>query len=86
MFSLSSGTGTPSDFDSKCHSVTFEPRSSQECVYFNITDDNIVEEREYFNVTLGRTADLDDRVQLARTSTTICINDNDSMMLHVVFW
>ncbi|CAI8041944.1 Extracellular matrix protein FRAS1, partial [Geodia barretti] len=70
-------TGTPSDFDSESHSVTFKPRSSRQCVYFNITDDNIVEEREYFNVTLGRTADLDDRVQLGRISTTIFINDND---------
>ena len=88
MFFLSSGTGTPSDFDSESHSVTFEPRSSRQCVYFNITDDNIVEEREYFNVTLGRTADLDYRVQLAngQTSTTIFILDNDSMMLHIVIW
>ena len=45
-----------------------------------------MEEREYFNVTLGRTVDLDDRVQLGRTSTTIFINDNDGMMLHVVMW
>ena len=62
--------------------MTFERRSSRQCVYFNITDDDIVEEREYFNVTLGRTEDLDARVQLenGRTSTTIFINDNDSMM------
>ena len=86
MFFLSSDTGTHSDFDSEPHSVTFKPRSSRQCVYFNITDDNIVEEREYFNVTLGRTADLDDRVQLRQTSTTIFINDNDSMMLHIVVW
>ncbi|CAI8039188.1 hypothetical protein GBAR_LOCUS21780, partial [Geodia barretti] len=71
------GTGTPSDFDSESHGVIFQPRSSRQCVYFNITDDNIVEERECFNVTLGRTADLDDRVQLGRMSTTIYINDND---------
>ena len=46
-----------------------------------------MEEREYFNVTLGRTVDLDDRVQLGRISTTIFINDNDSMMmLHIVIW
>ena len=86
MFFLSSGTGTPSDFTSESHNVTFKPRSSRECVYFNITEDYIVEKREYFNVTLGRTVDLDDRVQLGRTSTTIFINDNDGMMLHVVMW
>ena len=86
MFFLSSGIGTPSDFDSESHCVIFEPRSSRQCVYFNIMDDNIVEEREYFNVTLGRIADLDARVQLGRTCTTICINDNDSMMLHIVIW
>ncbi|CAI8026680.1 FRAS1-related extracellular matrix protein 2 [Geodia barretti] len=71
------GIGTPSDFDSESHSVTFKPRISRQCVYFNIRDDNIVEEREYFNVTLGRTADLDDRVQLRQTSTTIFILDDD---------
>ena len=86
MFFLSSGIGTPSDFDSESHCVIFKPRSSGQCVYFNITDDSIVEEREYFNVTLGRIADLDARVQLGRTCTTICINDNDSMMLHIVIW
>ncbi|CAI8026694.1 FRAS1-related extracellular matrix protein 2 [Geodia barretti] len=78
------GIGTPSDFDSESHSVTFKPRISRQCVYFNIRDDNIVEEREYFNVTLGRTADLDDRVQLRQTSTTIFILDDDSTMLHIV--
>ncbi|CAI8026684.1 FRAS1-related extracellular matrix protein 2 [Geodia barretti] len=71
------GTGTTSDFHSESHSVIFEPRCARHCVYFNITDDNIVEEREYFNVSLGRTPNLDDRVQLRRTSTTIFINDND---------
>ena len=81
MFFLSSGTGAPSDFDSESHCVIFEPRSSRQCVYFNIIDDSIVEDKEYFNVTLGRTADMDDRVQLRRTSTTIYINDNDGMML-----
>ena len=86
MFFLSPGTGTTSDFHSESHSVIFEPRCARHCVYFNITDDNIVEEREYFNVSLGRTPNLDDRVQLRRTSTTIFINDNDSMMLHIVFW
>ena len=65
--------------------MTFKPRISRQCVYFNITDDNIVEEREYFNVSLGRTADLDDRVQLRQASTTIFILDDDSTMLHIVF-
>ena len=47
----------------------------------NITNDDIVEEREYFNVTLGRTGGLDPRVQFGqRTVTTVFINDNDRML------
>ena len=61
--------------------VTFEPRSSRQCISINITNDDIVEEREYFNVTLGIAVGLDPRVQFGqRTVTTVFINDNDRML------
>ena len=73
--------GSPSDFSALSQTVTFEPRGvSRKCIAVNITDDRIVEEREYFNVTLQRTGGLDARVQFGQIVTTIFINDNDSMM------
>ena len=61
--------------------VTFEPRSSRQCISINITNDDIVEEREYFNVTLGTTRRLDPRVQFGQpTVTTVFINDDDCML------
>ena len=81
--SFASVMGSPSDFSALSQTVTFEPRGvSMKCIAVNITDDRIVEEREYFNVTLERTGGLDARVQFGQIVTTIFINDNDSMMAY----
>ena len=44
-------TGSPSDFTGVSHTVTFAPRENTlQCISVNITNDEIVEDREYFLV------------------------------------
>ena len=78
-------TGSPSDFTGVSHRVTFAPRDNTlQCISVTITNDEIVEDREYFLTYLGRTGGLDPRVQFGQTITAVLIEDNDSKLAHII--
>ena len=59
------------------HIMTFEKCSRETCEYIILFDDRMVERDETFYVTLGRTPDLDERIQLLPTEKRVKILNDD---------
>ena len=53
----------------------------RECITIPIINDDILEYRERFTVSLERPADVDERIELVNTLKVVDIVDEDSMLL-----
>ena len=61
--------------------VPFSSCSMRECITIPIINDDILEYRERFTVSLERPADVDERIELVNTLKIVDIFDEDSMLL-----
>ena len=70
---------SPDDYDSSPRVVVFPARdNSRRCVHFPVVDDNVLEYREAFNVTLGVGEPRHDRVKVGDSKVAVVsIVDND---------
>ena len=65
------------DYTATSEVLTFAACETQRCVNVTIIDDLTLETEETFDVTLNRTADLDNRITLDPAAEEIQIIDND---------
>ena len=77
---------SPDDFESVDTVLTFRSNTPEQCVVISIRDDDIVEQRESFYVTLEGPPGLDDRVSLGPTQQMVVIIDDDGEPKHSVWY
>lgn len=85
--SLNNTAQETADYDSTEKSVEFPAHSSQrQCVDIQITDNDLVEREETFEVVLTLREVADERVRLApNSSATVTITDDDGKSGHQVY-
>ena len=67
------------------HNMTFESCSMRSCVEIFILEDTNVEIDEVFNITLGRTPELDRKIKLDLLDGQIQIMENDRELWHILY-
>ena len=58
--------------------LTFEPCEDEQCITIRIMDDETLERREVFTVSLERPPGLTENIELVNTTRKVSIIDNDS--------
>ena len=76
-----------SDYEAVDTLLTFTPSDNIPCVTVNITDDEVVEQKESFNVFLERTPGLNERVVIVpeKSKGEVVIKNDDSMFAIVLY-
>ena len=73
---------TPMDYENNDPDILlFASCQTRSCINVIIVDDSILELVESFDVTLERTAELDERISLLPVDEVVEIIDNDGMLL-----
>ena len=73
---------TPMDYENDNTDILlFASCQTRSCINITIVDDSILELVESFDVTLERTAELDERISLLPVDGVVEIIDNDGMLL-----
>jgi hypothetical protein len=81
-FSIRGGTaGAATDYISYTTTLTFAACDTMEYASLTILNDCVLEEEESFNIILGRTNDLPDKIKIDRGHAIVTIRDDDYIVV-----